>query len=65
MGGAPGLFTILFFLEPDGSLNNMIIAVITALIAIVVSYIATTFILRYEKNKEGIPIADEADIENV
>lgn len=56
MGGAPGLFTLLFFLEPDGKMNNMIVALITAAIAIVVSFVATSFILRLDqrKNKDNI-----------
>ncbi|NBJ70706.1 MULTISPECIES: PTS transporter subunit EIIC [Clostridia] len=56
MGGAPGLFTILFFLEPDGSLNNFIIALITAGIAIIVSYIAASLILRQEKIRKGTSV---------
>lgn len=48
MGGAPGLFTILFFLNPDGSMGNMIIALITGAISIGVSYTATTILLRNE-----------------
>ncbi|GAB2323937.1 hypothetical protein IRB23M11_15570 [Alkalibacterium sp. m-11] len=48
MGGAPGLFTILFFLNPDGSMGNMIIALITGVISIGVSYTATTILLRNE-----------------
>lgn len=65
MGGAPGLFTILFFLEPDGGLNNMLIAVTTGTIGIVVSYISATLILRHEKKKEGVAAASKVDIENV
>lgn len=51
MGGAPGLFTILFFLNPDGSLSNFIIAIITALISIGVSFTATTILLRNEERE--------------
>lgn len=51
MGGAPGLFTLLFFLSPDGTMGNMIIALITGAIAIVVSFVATTTILRSDKKK--------------
>lgn len=46
MGGAPGLFTILFFLNPDGTIGNVIIALITAAIVISVSFIATTILLK-------------------
>lgn len=60
MGGAPGLFTILFFLNPDASLTNFIMAIITALIAIVVSFTATTFLLR--KESKGIQEDTEIDL---
>lgn len=46
MGGAPGLFTLLFFLNPDGSMHNMMIAIITGIISITVSFIATTILLK-------------------
>lgn len=52
MGGAPGLFTILFFLNPDGSMGNIIIALITGVISVGVSYIATTLLLRTEERAE-------------
>lgn len=48
MGGAPGLFTILFFLNPDGSSGNFVIALITALIAIGVSFTVTYVLLKNE-----------------
>lgn len=51
MGGAPGLFTILFFLDPDGSSGNFVIALITALIAIGTSFTATTILLKSEEKK--------------
>lgn len=51
MGGAPGLFTLLFFLNPDGSMSNMIIAIITALIVIVVTFVATTVLLKMDNKK--------------
>lgn len=45
MGGCPGLLTALFFLNPDGSLNNMILAVVVSVVAIGVSFAATKVIL--------------------
>lgn len=45
VGGAPGLLTILFYLSPDGSLNNFIVALIVAVVSIVVSYLATFLIV--------------------
>lgn len=54
MGGAPGLFTLLFFLNPDGSMSNMVIAILTGAISIAVSFFATTFILRYDKKQNKV-----------
>lgn len=48
MGGAPGLFTLLFFLNPDGSMGNFILAVVIAAVSIIVSFTATTIILKRE-----------------
>lgn len=45
-GGCPGLLTAMFFLPAKGSsMFNMILAVIVALIAIVVSFVSTTIII--------------------
>lgn len=54
MGGAPGLFTLLFFLNPDGTFGNMLVALSTAVIAISVSYIATTVLLKKGFKQEVI-----------
>ena len=65
MGGAPGLFTLLFFLDPDGSMSNMIIALLTGAISIAVSFFATTFILRYDKKRnEAHTLSNEAVLDN-
>lgn len=45
MGGTPGLFTAMFFIENDGGLGNLFLAVIVGLIGIVVSYISCRIIL--------------------
>lgn len=52
MGGTPGLFTLLFFLNPDGSLGNMILAIIVAIVTIVVTYVAVHFLLKNEEKEE-------------
>lgn len=44
-GGCPGLLSALFFLPADGEMGNFIIYIIVCVIAIVVSFIATKFIL--------------------
>lgn len=51
MGGAPGLFTILFFLNPNGSMENMIVALITAVLSISISYTATSILLKREESE--------------
>lgn len=48
MGGAPGLFTLLFFLNPDGSTGNLIVSLVTAAITISVSFIATSVLVKKE-----------------
>lgn len=45
MGGTPGLFTAMFFIENDGGLGNLFLAVIVGLIGIIVSYISCRIIL--------------------
>ncbi|MFV0504259.1 MAG: protein-N(pi)-phosphohistidine--sugar phosphotransferase, partial [Lachnospirales bacterium] len=46
MGGSPGFLTLPYFLEPNGDIGNLIIALITAGIAIVLSFITATIILQ-------------------
>ncbi|MDF9824206.1 PTS system beta-glucosides-specific IIC component [Breznakia sp. PF5-3] len=46
VGGCPGLLTALFFLPEDGSMGNFILFWIVCAISIVVSFVATTFILK-------------------
>lgn len=48
VGGAPGLLTILFFLSPDGSLNNFVVSIAVTIVAVVVAYFATYFIVKRE-----------------
>ncbi|MFL2076322.1 PTS transporter subunit EIIC [Marinilactibacillus psychrotolerans] len=52
MGGAPGLFTLLFFLNPDGSMGNFVLSLIVAATSIMVSFITTTIILKRDERKE-------------
>lgn len=50
-GGCPGWLTLLFFVDPNGSLHYFWIAIITALIATVVSFLATKIVMaKFEKN---------------
>lgn len=56
-GGCPGLLTFLFFVDQNGGLHYVIMAVITAVIGISVSFLATKFIiLKTEGNilEEGV-----------
>ncbi|MCD4962550.1 PTS transporter subunit EIIC [Enterococcus casseliflavus] len=45
MGFCPGLLTALFFVAPDGSAANMILAAIVVVVAVVVSFVVTKIVL--------------------
>ncbi|GIN62590.1 hypothetical protein J27TS8_25830 [Robertmurraya siralis] len=54
MGGCPGLLTALFFIDNDGGFGNLILAGIVAILAIVVSFVASKIILsKTETNKNS------------
>lgn len=53
-GGCPGLLTLLFFVGPDGSLKHVYLALVTAAIAVSVSFVATMFIIRQNKRKAAL-----------
>lgn len=55
VGGCPGLLTALFFLPESGSMGNFILFWIVCAVSIVVSFLATTFIL---KRTEKIDVTD-------
>lgn len=46
--GAPGLLTFLFFIDTDGKLNYLWVGILVAIVAIVVSFVATKMILSKE-----------------
>lgn len=46
MGGCPGFLALLFFLPPDGSMGNMIVALASGIVAVVVAFITCTVILK-------------------
>ena len=48
-GGCPGLLTLVFFIDETGSFKYVIIGILTAVIGIVVSFIATKIILKVNK----------------
>ncbi len=54
MGGAPGLFTLLFFMAPDGTMGNMVLAIVTAAVTIGVSFVATKVILHQDVKKKEV-----------
>lgn len=54
MGGAPGLFTLLFFMAPDGTMGNMVLAIVTAAVTIGVSFVATKVILHQDVKKKQV-----------
>lgn len=53
MGGTPGLFTLLFYLNPDGSLGNFILAIIVAITTIVVSFLAAYVLLNKDRKESN------------
>lgn len=63
-GFCPGLFTALYFLSPDGSMGNFILYIIVSALSIVVSFLATTYILK--RNPEMVAETEmEAEAELV
>lgn len=50
-GGCPGLLTFVYFIDNNGSLYYVFISIITAIIAIVVSFLATKIIIRHKNSK--------------
>lgn len=52
-GGTPGLLTFLYYLNPDGTLYNLVLAVIVAAISIGVSYTVTKIIINKTKILEN------------
>ena len=48
-GGCPGLLTFVFFIDNNGSLKYVFVGIITAIIAIVVSFVATKIIIKLKK----------------
>ncbi len=45
MGGCPGLLTLLFFIDKEGHLGNLVLALIVAVVSVVVSFVASKIIL--------------------
>ena len=46
VGGCPGFLSLLFFLPADGSMGNMIVALVSGIVTVVVAFIACTVILK-------------------
>jgi PTS system beta-glucosides-specific IIC component len=46
IGGCPGFLALLFFLPEDGSMGNLILALVSGIITVVVSFIASFMILK-------------------
>lgn len=46
VGGCPGLLSFFYFLSPDGSTGNIILYLVVSAVAIIVSFVATTVILK-------------------
>lgn len=60
VGPCPGWLTLTYFIDSNGGLHYVIIGIITAVIATMVSFTATTILLRGEK-KETQPIPETAE----
>ncbi len=52
VGPCPGYLTLTYFIDSNGGLHYVIIGIITALIATVVSFTATTILLKREEKKK-------------
>ena len=52
-GGCPGWLTLLFFVDQNGNINYVLIAIVAALIGMIVSFFATCIILRREGKLEN------------
>ena len=46
VGGCPGLLSFFYFLPADGSTGNIILYFVVSIVAIIVSFLATTIILK-------------------
>lgn len=57
-GGCPGLLTLLFFVDQDGSLHYVFVAALVAVVSVAVSFIATKIII--SRDKEGIVQSEKA-----
>lgn len=55
----PGLFTFLFFVDQNGDLYYMWVAVLVAVVSVTVSFIATKIILRRDKSVDEVDETDE------
>lgn len=54
VGGCPGFLSILYFLPPDGSLGNIVTALVAGVITVVVSFAAATVILKKVGTVESV-----------
>lgn len=46
VGGCPGFLALLFFMPEDGSMGNMILALLVGILTVVVAFISSSFILK-------------------
>lgn len=46
VGGCPGLLSFFYFLSSDGSMGNIVLYLVVSIVAIVVSFLATTVVLK-------------------
>lgn len=58
-GGCPGYLTLTFFIDQSGGIHYVLMAIITAVIATIVSYVATTIIIKKDAAKAGAVKAEK------
>lgn len=46
MGGCPGFLSLLFFVSPDGSIDGMVVAIVSGIITMAVSFVACSIVLK-------------------
>ena len=52
VGGCPGFLALLFFLPSDGSMGNLILALVSGIVTVIVSFIACTIVLKKAYKEE-------------
>lgn len=65
MGGTPGFLTLLFFLNPDGTYSNLILSIAVAIVTVVVSYVATTVLIKRDRETQKLAYENDKTVTKV